>query len=181
MTPGVAEVLKFWFDELTPEQWWKPAVEIDLLVRERFGTLHQAAAAGELWNWRSAARGRLAEVVVLDQFSRQLYRDDRRAYGQDGMALALAQEAVAAGADRQMPARQRAFVYLPYMHSESAVIHEQAMVLFAQAGLEENFEHEKQHKAVIDRFGRYPHRNAVLGRESTPEELAFLRQAVSGF
>ncbi len=109
---------------------------------------------------------------MLDQFSRNVYRGTARAVAQD--ALALAQELVAIGQDRSLPTAQRVFAYMPYMHSESAAIHAQALTLFAQPGMETNLDFERRHKAIIDRFGRYPHRNAVLGRASTPEELAFL-------
>ena len=181
MTPGVAQVLAFWFDDLTPGDWWQPGAQLDALVRRRFGRLNASAAAGELHGWRATAAGRLAEIIVLDQFSRQIYRHQARAFSQDGMALALAQEAVATGADRELEPSRRAFLYLPFMHSESALIHRQALELFSQPGLEDNLEHEKRHKAVIDRFGRYPHRNAVLRRASTSEERVFLRQPGSSF
>lgn len=118
---------------------------------------------------------------MLDQFSRNVYRDTARAFAQDALALALAQELVASGQDRSLPTAQRVFAYMPYMHSESALIHEQALELFAQSGMENNLDFERRHKAIIDRFGRYPHRNAVLGRTSTPEELDFLKEPGSAF
>jgi uncharacterized protein (DUF924 family) len=139
------------------------------------------AALGELAAWRGTPDGRLAEVIVLDQFSRNLFRDDARAFAADGMALVLAQEAIRAGADRDMPAPRRAFFYMPFMHSESRAIHVQAERLFSQPGLENNYAFELKHKAIVDRFGRYPHRNRVLGRASTPDELAFLEQPGSSF
>ena len=119
---------------------------------------------------------------MLDQFSRNIFRDTPCAFATDALALALAQCAVAAGVDRQLtkPA-EKAFLYLPYMHSESPVIHQQAVKLFAQPGLEYNYEFELKHRAIIDRFGRYPHRNAVLGRTSTAAELAFLQEPDSSF
>ncbi len=174
-------VLKFWFDELSPKDWFVSSEHIDELVRQRFGRLHEQACKGELFQWRSTAEGRLAEVMVLDQFSRNLFRDNPQAFAADAMALALAQEAVALDQDHKLPSQQRAFLYMPYMHSESAVIHEVAESLFAQEGMEQNLDFELKHKVIIDRFGRYPHRNAVLGRESTPEELAFLKQEGSSF
>ena len=118
---------------------------------------------------------------MLDQFSRNVYRDTARAFAQDALSLALAQELAASGQDRSLPTAQRVFAYMPYMHSESAVIHEQALELFAQPGMENNLDFERRHKAIIDRFGRYPHRNAVLGRTSTVEELAFLSEPGSSF
>jgi len=152
---------------------------MDRKIQARFGELHAQAARCECYPWRKTAEGRLAEIIVLDQFSRNIFRDDARAFATD--ALALAQEAVAAGADAELTPQQRAFLYMPYMHSESAAIHALAMKLFDQPGLENNLDFEVRHKAIIDRFGRYPHRNALLGRASTDEELAFLKQPGSSF
>ncbi len=118
---------------------------------------------------------------MLDQFSRNVYRDAPRAFAQDALALVLAQELVARGDDRSLPLAQRSFAYMPYMHSESALAHTQAVALFSQPDLENNLSFELRHKAIIDRFGRYPHRNAVLGRSSTPEELTFLSEPGSSF
>ena len=123
----------------------------------------------------------MAEILVLDQFSRNVYRDTARAFAQDALALALAQELVASGQDRSLPTAQRVFAYMPYMHSESAAIHAQAMVLFDQPGLENALDFERRHRDIIERFGRYPHRNAVLGRASTPQETEFLTQPGSSF
>ena len=175
------EVLAFWFDEVGASRWFTPDPALDAIVRERFGPLHARAVAGELPHWRRSATGRLAEVIVLDQFSRNLHRGTAAAFAADGMALVLAQEAVAAGCDAQLPRAQRIFFYLPYMHSESAVIHDEALRLYAAPGLEDNLRFEQRHKAIIDRFGRYPHRNAALGRVSTPEEIEFLKTPGSSF
>ncbi len=175
------DVLHFWFDEATPEQLFRKDVAFDAEIRARFGETHRAAAHGELAAWRDTPEGRLAEIIVLDQFSRNLFRDDARAFATDGMALVLAQEAVRTGADRAIPETRLAFLYMPFMHSESRMIHVEAERLFRQPGLEFNYKFELKHKAIIDRFGRYPHRNQVLGRTSTPEELAFLEQPGSSF
>ena len=118
---------------------------------------------------------------MLDQFSRNVYRDSPRAFAQDALALALAQELVASGQDRSLPLAQRSFAYMPYMHSESALVHAQALVLFDQPGLEDTLRFEQRHQAIIERFGRYPHRNALLGRASSPDELAFMSEPGSGF
>ncbi|HEX5960427.1 MAG TPA: DUF924 family protein [Rhodanobacteraceae bacterium] len=175
------DILHFWFEEATPEQHFNKDAAFDAAIRERFGPVHGAALHGELAAWRDTPGGRLAEIIVLDQFSRNLFRDDARAFAGDGMALVLAQEAVRAGADRDMPAAWRAFLYMPFMHSESRVIHIEAERLFRHPGLERNYDFELKHKAIIDRFGRYPHRNAALGRASTPAELEFLDQPGSSF
>ena len=118
---------------------------------------------------------------MLDQFSRNVYRGTPQAFAQDALALALAQELVASGQDRRLPSAQRSIAYMPCMHSESALVHAQAVVLFDQPGMEDTLRFELRHQAITLRFGRYPHRNAILGRESTTEELVFLREPGSGF
>jgi len=174
-------ILDFWFTELTPKQHFAKDATLDKTIRTRFSATLDAAARCELFAWRATPEGRLAEVLVLDQFSRNVYRDTARAFAQDPLALALAQELVASGQDRSLPLAQRSFAYMPYMHSESALVHAQAVVLFNQPGMEDTLRFELHHKEIIDRFGRYPHRNATLGRESTPKELAFLSEPGSGF
>jgi uncharacterized protein (DUF924 family) len=175
-----AVVLHFWFDEISPEQWWRRDPVFDQTVRSRFAELHEAASRAELWTWRATASGRFAEIIVLDQFSRNMYRDDARAFACDALALALAQEAVRVGADLEIVPEQRAFIYMPYMHSESRLIHATAAELFRERA-PANLDYELRHKAIIDRFGRFPHRNAVLGRTSTTQELAFLAEPGSSF
>ncbi|MDE2234192.1 MAG: DUF924 domain-containing protein [Gammaproteobacteria bacterium] len=175
------EILDFWFNELSDKQHFAKDEKLDALIRERFSGVHRAAVRGELFYWRDTPEGRLAEIIVLDQFSRNLFRNRAEAFAWDGMSLVLAQEGVRTGADRQLAVKPRAFLYMPYMHSESSAIHEIAVRLFSQPGLEFNLEFERKHKAIIERFGRFPHRNAALGRSSTPEETAFLSQPDSGF
>ena len=179
--PAPDEVLHFWFEETKPAQWWQVDPAFDALIVQRFSALHHAAARSELDAWRTTAAGRLAEVIVLDQFSRNLQRGQAQAFAFDGMALALAQHALALGADHALPAAQRAFLYLPYMHSESRQVQRQSEALFVALGAEGNLRAALQHKAIIDRFGRYPHRNAVLGRKSSAEEEAFLLEPGSRF
>ncbi|RDE25353.1 DUF924 domain-containing protein [Motiliproteus coralliicola] len=175
------QIIEFWFEEIEPSKHWIKDAEFDQLIDNRFGDVHAAAAQGELYRWRQEPRGRLAEIIVLDQFSRNIYRDQAAAFGCDAQALVLAQEAVAVGDDQQLEPTQRTFLYMPFMHSESALIHQQAVELFQQPGLEDNYSFELKHKEIIDRFGRYPHRNAILGRESSAEELEFLTQPGSSF
>lgn len=177
----VNTVIDFWFSELSPAQWWRKDPEIDQRIAQRFAELHKTAARGDLHDWRKHALGRVAEIIVLDQFSRHLYRDSAQAFAQDAMALELAQLAVALNVQKHLSATQKAFLYMPFMHSESPQIHEQAVVLFSKPGLEQNLRTELRHKAVIDRFGRYPHRNKILGRPSSREELEFLKQSKSSF
>ncbi len=177
----VHAVLRFWFEELTPQQHWQKDAQLDAQIQARFARVHASAVRGECWQWRENIHGRLAEIIVLDQFSRNIYRDQARSFAADAMALVLAQEAVAQGLASKLPPEQRSFLYLPYMHSESLLIHDQAVVLFAEPGLENNHAFELKHREIIVRFGRYPHRNAILGRSSTPEEIAFLEQPGSSF
>jgi uncharacterized protein (DUF924 family) len=180
VTPS-GEVLDFWFAETEPKAWWTADPAFDERIRGRFAALHAQAAHGELHAWRATAQGRLAEVIVLDQFSRNLFRGSAQAFAQDLAALVLAQEAVAAGAHRGLEPMQRAFLLMPYMHSESREIHVAAEQLFREFTPAENHDFELRHKAIVDRFGRYPHRNAALGRLSTPEETEFLKQPGSAF
>ncbi|MGA9852484.1 MAG: DUF924 family protein [Gammaproteobacteria bacterium] len=174
-------ILGFWFEETKPSQHFAKNEAFDALIRARFSEVHRAAAQGELFEWREHAEGRLAEIIVLDQFSRNLFRDRPEAFACDGMALVLVQEAVGLGVDQTLLPAHRVFMYMPYMHSESRAIHVIAERLFHQPGIEANLEYELKHKAIIDRFGRFPHRNAILGRGSTAEEIAFLDRPDSSF
>ena len=175
------DILHFWFDELTEQQHFAKDAALDAMIRTRFAATLETAARCELFAWRTTAEGALAEIIVLDQFSRNIFRDTPGAFAQDGLALALAQGLVAAGQDRLLKPARRQFAYLPYMHSESPLIHTQAVPLFAQPGLENSLDFELRHQAIILRFGRYPHRNAALGRTSSPEELAFLSEPGASF
>ncbi|WP_313043465.1 DUF924 family protein [Acinetobacter sp.] len=175
------DILEFWFNPENQPNWFAKSNNFDVLIEKKFKDIHQAASQAELWQWRTTAEGRLAEIIVLDQFSRNLFRDSGLAFAQDALALALAQEAIAQGLDLQLSPEQRSFLYMPFMHSESTKIHQSALKLFEQLGNPINLEFEKKHKVIIDRFGRYPHRNAVLGRTSTEEELEFLTQPNSSF
>jgi uncharacterized protein (DUF924 family) len=175
LTPD--DVLAFWFEEITPKQWWATSDDLDRRIKSRFGALHWAAGRCELYGWRESAKGRLTEIIVLDQFSRNIYRNHPNAFAYDSLALALAQTAVAVNADHELDINQRAFLYMPYMHSESLMIHEVAIALFSQPGMEASLQFEFRHKEIIGRFGRYPHRNVMLGRTSTLEEIDFLNNS----
>lgn len=178
MTPASTDdpetVLRFWFAEVQPAQWWKADPAFDALIARRFGRLHQVAAQGGLSAWRSTARGCLAEVIVLDQFSRNLYRGQAQAFASDGLALMLARQAVARGLDADLAPAERHFLYLPWMHAESLAVHVEAEVLFTRLGKPEVLREEHRHRAILERFGRYPARNAALGRATTATEAAFL-------
>ncbi|MGB1261341.1 MAG: DUF924 family protein [Cognaticolwellia sp.] len=174
-------VLNFWFNDISPEKWWQKDPEFDQEIERRFLHLHHAANSGELFSWRDTPQGRLAEIIVLDQFSRNIFRDCPQAFASDPLALVLAQEAVSLGVDMKVADNMRSFFYLPFMHSESLVIHEQAVILYEKLGNAPSLTFEIKHQDIIKQFGRYPHRNAILGRVSTAEENAFLQQPGSSF
>ncbi|MGD2168431.1 MAG: DUF924 family protein [Gammaproteobacteria bacterium] len=178
---GPSDVIEFWFEENDHSRWFKRDADFDALISDWFGDLHERASRCELYGWRDTPQGRLAEIIVLDQFSRNIHREKAAAFASDPLALALAQEAIAAGADRNLEPPQRSFLYMPFMHSESLVIHDVATELFARNGDPTVQEFERKHRAIIERFGRYPHRNAALGRRSTAQELVFLTEPDSSF
>ena len=175
------QVISFWFEEIESAMWWKKDEAFDALLVERFSGIHARAACCELFEWRKEPEGRLAEIIVLDQFSRNMFRDSALAFANDTMSLALAQEAIGCGADQALTPVQRSFLYMPFMHSESLIMHEVAVELFRKNGIRSNLDFEFSHKNIIEMFGRYPHRNKVLGRESTVEEIEFLTQPGSSF
>ncbi len=169
------DVIKFWFEELNPKQWYTKNKKLDLKIKERFTSTHSAAGKGELYSWRKTPLGRLAEIIVLDQFSRNIYRNDKKAFLFDPIALILAQEAVNLKTQDHLTVAQKSFLFHPFMHSESKLMHKLAVKLYSSPGLEKNLKFEHRHKDIIDRFGRYPHRNEIIGRKSTAEELEFLK------
>jgi len=174
-------VLGFWFEELEPPQWFEKDLEMDAQITERFGALHGRAVEGALASWRATAEGRLAEIIVLDQLSRNIFRGTPGAFAADAPALERSREAIAVGADMELDPQRRMFLYMPFMHSESREVHEEAVALFEALGMTRTLEFEHLHKVIIDRFGRYPHRNEILGRVSTPEEIEFLKGPNSSF
>lgn len=171
------DVIRFWFTEHGQDDWFGGKPEFDAAIAERFGKIHAYVSRGEAWAWRQTAEGRLAEVIVLDQFSRQLLRGEGRAFAQDSMALVLAQEAIAAGADQAVDAIKRAFFYLPFMHAEALVIQDEGMRLYQALGDAAQLDFMRKHREVIARFGRFPFRNTALGRASTADELAYMSDA----
>lgn len=175
------EVLDFWFDELNDEMKWKKDPKLDAEIERRFGRLHSMATKGELYEWRHEHLGRLAEIILLDQFSRNIYRDDPRSFASDDMALVLAQEAVAQGTHLGFTQRKKHFLYMPFMHSESLEVQKQGLSYFEELGSEAALSYMHQHMAIIERFGRYPHRNKILGRRSTDDEKNFLKISGSSF
>ena len=181
MTQTPEYIIDFWFNAIDSKQWFKKDDDFDLMLTAQFSQLQMSAAKSELWQWRDSAEGRLAEIIVLDQFSRNIHRDTPLAFASDPLALALAQESVALGCMEQLDPVKQSFLLMPYMHSESVEIHKVAVELFNKTGLDNTIDYELRHQAIIERFGRYPHRNKILNRESTAEELAFLEEPGSGF
>lgn len=181
MTLSPAEIISFWFHEIEPKMWFQKNDQFDALLTEKFLPVVKQASACELWSWRSTPHGRLAEILILDQFSRNIFRGTPASFAQDSLALALAQEAVTLGIDKELTTTEKSFLYMPFMHSESLLVHTEAARLFAKPGLEGRLDFELRHKAIIERFGRYPHRNAILGRLSTTAETEFLKEAGSSF
>lgn len=176
----IDQVVRFWFEELTSERWFAKDDALDHMIAKRFGDLHAELSAGIPQAWRDCAEGCLAAILVLDQFSRNLYRGGPRAFAFDDMARAIAKSVVEKGWDRQFDYDRRTFLYLPFTHAEDRDEQDRSIALFAAMG-GDPLERPEQHKAIIDRFGRFPHRNAALGRESTDAEQAFLQESNSSF
>lgn len=186
-------VLDFWFDKDNEQYWFAQNDNFDKQIQDKFGDIWQAAKQGECVTWRiadaptdsnssiTALAGRLAEIIVLDQFSRNLCREQAGAFAQDSMAIALAQEAIGQPHFETLPMEWRKFIIMPFMHSESLIIHERYLPLFEHLNDTVTLDIEHTHKDIINQFGRYPHRNNTLDRESTDEEEAFLQQPNSSF
>ncbi|OLF34997.1 hypothetical protein BTW00_10980 [Psychrobacter sp. C 20.9] len=191
--PDARAVLDFWFNKDNEACWFEQNDRFDQQIKDKFGDIWQAAKQGECVNWRLAESsldgnssittlaGRLAEIIVLDQFSRNLCREQACAFAQDGIALVLAQEATQQPYFDTLPMQWRKFMIIPFMHSESALIHDRYLPLFKQLDDATTLDFEYRHKEIIDQFGRYPHRNEALGRKSTEDEKAFLQQPNSSF
>jgi uncharacterized protein (DUF924 family) len=176
-----AAVLTFWFDELAPEQLFTRDDVVDTQIAHCFGQLHREMACAVPPDWTATPRSLLAAVIVLDQFSRNLFREDPRAFAQDPAALALTEDAISRERDISLSAREKQFLYMPLMHSEVLADVERCVLLMHSAGHAPGEDFARRHVAVIARFGRYPARNAALGRETTPEEEEFLGATPHGF
>jgi len=186
--PLASDTLAFWFGPLphaTRDVWFRKDASFDAEIRSRFGGVVERALAGALREWTATPHGALARVLLLDQFTRNLFRGSKRAFAGDAEALATATAAVDSGHDRALDAYERWFLYMPFEHAEDRRAQQRSLALFealaAETGDRGPLEWAKKHAAIIDRFGRYPHRNAILGRESTPEEIAFLAEPGSRF
>lgn len=200
MQTGIDDILAFWFGseagnsataEAQKKLWWAKDAVVDAEIRERYGALVAAAAGGAHREWAREARGRLALILLFDQLPRNIYRDTPQAFAHDGLALRLSLDGIAAGADRELRAIERVFFYLPMEHAESMDMQERSVALFTAlaAGVPESdrgvfagfLDYAVAHREIVRRFGRFPHRNRILGRESTAAEIAFLEQPGSSF
>lgn len=176
-----AQVLAFWLDDIPADKRFARDDAIDRAIAERFGALHGQLSSGLPKSWLASPRGVLAAIIVLDQFSRNLFRDDARAFAQDALALSLTKQALADGLDAGLSVEEKQFLYMPLMHSEELADVERCTDLMGAAGHTDAEEFSRRHAACIARFGRYPARNAALGRATTKEEAAFLTDNPAGF
>jgi uncharacterized protein (DUF924 family) len=176
-TDDIAAILDFWFNEETKARWYESTQDFDQLCKESFGALLSQITADDMVDWECSAEGALALCILLDQLPRNIYRGRPRAFAHDKLAIEVARRAADRGLDRQIPIDRRQFLYMPFMHSEEMADQDRALILFAADGLEETMPHAVEHADIIRRFGRFPHRNKILGRESTTEELEFLKEA----
>jgi len=173
----IADVLEFWFREDVKLLWFESNPAFDQTIRKQFAELFARAATGELKSWENSAEGCLALCILLDQMPRNMFRGNARAFTTDEKALAIAEHALARRFDADLPAERKQFLYLPFMHSETLSNQLRALALFESQGMPRNRRYAEEHVAIIRRFGRFPHRNAVLGRESTEAEIAYLDRA----
>ncbi len=180
-TGDIEEIINFWFNELAPDQWYVRDEDVDRHITQRFAAVYERLAKRVPSGWLNTANGCLAAVIVLDQFPRNLFRDEARAFATDQKAWSISNDAIERGLDEDLPAAQRTFLYMPWQHSEDAAVQRQSVELFNRLGDAGSLDFACRHQVVIDRFGRFPHRNKVLGRFSTAEEEEFLAQKPTGF
>ena len=179
--PPVAAILDFWFSPAARQLWFAKDAEFDAEIARRFAAAWQRVADGDIGGWPRTATGALALVILLDQFPRNMFRDTAGAFATDKAARLLADEALAHDLDAELPPEQRRFLNLPFMHSEDVADQRRAVDLFARDGDANSLDYARRHFAIVERFGRFPHRNATLGRLTTPEEAAFLKEPGSSF
>jgi len=169
------EIIAFWFDEAVKPLWFNSTPDFDNRIRQRYESLLQKALAGELDHWKQSAQGVLALVIILDQFALNMYRGEARSFAGEAKAREYAGYALQQDWDRDMTGEQRAFLYMPFMHSESLEDQDRSVALYEAAGLTENLKFALHHRDIVRRFGRFPHRNEILGRTSRPEEIEYLQ------
>ena len=172
----IADVLEFWFRDDVKLLWFESNPALDQTIRKQFAELFARAATGELKSWESSAEGCLALCILLDQMPRNMFRGNARAFTTDDKALAVAEHALASGFDAHLSPERKQFLYMPFMHSETLSNQLRALALFESQGMPRNRRYAEERVAIIRRFGRFPHRNAVLGRESTEAEIAYLAE-----
>ena len=175
------EILNFWFKECKPEQWFKKDEDFDQLIENRFSSAIRNATAGKLDSWEKSETGCLALIILLDQFTRNVFRDTPRAFAGDKRALALSQLCYNKDYLTNPDVHRRHFMLMPMMHSENLSVQDAALPLFKIYASGKDYEYAEKHRDIIARFGRFPHRNVILGRKSTNEELEFLKQPGSSF
>ncbi len=178
---AAADLLAFWFSEGAKAKWFVRDDTFDAELRRRFGPLLAEARLGKLTHWADSPDGALARIILLDQVSRNVYRDTPEAFAADALALAGAKDAIAKGHDLRVAAEMRIFFYVPFEHSENLADQDESVALCEALGDDNYLDYARRHRAIIARFGRFPHRNAILGRSSTPEEIEFLKQPDSSF
>lgn len=164
----------FWFDPEHEKLWFRSTAQFDRQILERFETVWFAARSGQLSHWEQTAEGALALVILLDQMPLNMYRGQPQSFATEDLALEVAGRAVSGHLDQQLSDRGKAFLYMPFMHSEDLEDQDRAVELYQAAGLSDNLRFARHHRDIVGRFGRFPHRNAILGRRSTPEEAAWL-------
>jgi uncharacterized protein (DUF924 family) len=176
------EILDFWFSDEVRKLWFNSTPEFDASLRERFLPLWQQASRGELDHWQENAVGCLALVILLDQFPLNMFRADAQSFATEAQSREVAQLAIDQGLDEGLEVKQRAFLYMPFMHSESLADQQRALELFDQPGLDDNLRFARHHHEIIEKFGRFPHRNEALGRDSSAAEIVYLnsKQAFTG-
>ncbi len=173
--PGSArELLELWFDEASKPFWFRSTPEFDRQLAKRFGALWERGRSGTLADWQTSAEGCLALVILLDQIPLNIFRNQPLSFSTEQASREVAEYAIARGWDKQLDNTRRAFLYLPFMHSESKADQDRSVALFEAAGLNDNLKWARHHRDIVHRFGRFPHRNEILGRESTRDELAYL-------
>ena len=175
------DILNFWFNECKPEQWFKKNEDFDKMIENRFSSAIENAIAGNLENWEESETGCLALIILLDQFTRNVFRDTPHAFAGDKRALALSQLCFNKDYLTNPDVQRRQFMLMPMMHSENLAVQDAALTLFKKYASGKDYEYAEKHRDIIVRFGRFPHRNVILGRKSTNEELKFLKQPGSSF
>lgn len=168
------ELIDFWFDESVRPMWFNSTEAFDRQLSRRFQLLYEAARGGRLAPWETSAEGALALVIALDQLPLNMFRADPRSFATEEAARAVADRAIRAGFDQQLNPERRIFLYMPFMHSESLTDQDRSVALFGQPGLEQQLGYARHHRDIVERFGRFPHRNAILGRASTTQECSYL-------